>query len=262
MRRTDFCHLTYFVRAPAPRGLPGQSHGLALVLCRGIAWFTPGRLASAGRTFRFVSRGGRRCLPLATRADALLTPLSRPSPDARARALASCQGRQDRRPPARVKRSVWDERPGMPSVRQGPSPRSALSSARLRTSPAARLGHRAAGSRRLWTGGDPLGSAGWAPVHAPRCHRVRASLSLGDACRLLQPGYDARAHPNEPSILARERSSRPAARRHQPMPVALAFRCVTAPAPASRDLPGQVTGRNAREKATCVSRTMSRVPSS
>jgi len=36
---------------------------------------------------------------------------------------------------------------------------------------------------------------GQAPVRAFRCHRVRASLSLGAACRLLQPGYDARAHP-------------------------------------------------------------------
>src|SRR5580698_5188347 len=26
-----------------------------------------------------------------------------------------------------------------------------------------------------------------APVHTFRCHRVRASLSFGDACRLLQP---------------------------------------------------------------------------
>jgi len=42
-----------------------------------------------------------------------------------------------------------------------------------------------------------------------------------DACRLLQPNCDARAHPASVSILTREWSSRSATRRHQPMPVAL-----------------------------------------
>jgi len=62
----------------------------------------------------------------------------------------------------------------------------------------------------------------------------RASLSLGDACRLLQPettrGHTQRAfdpHTREELSLRR---------RHQPMPVALAARCVAAPRPASRDL--------------------------
>jgi hypothetical protein len=149
----------------------------------------------------------------------------------------------------------------MPSIRQGPLPRGALSSVRLRPAPATRFGHREAGSRRLFTNMsfEPVGRA---TVHALRCHGYALLISLGDARRLLQPEYDARAHPNEPSILAREWSSRSAARRHQPMPVALAFRCVAAPRPASHDLPEQAAGRNAREKAIRFSRTMSRVPSS
>ena len=77
----------------------------------------------------------------------------------------------------------------MPSIVQGPSPRDALSSARLRTSPGSRLGHRDPGSRRL--------------VHPRRSFRnrrelgprPRAPLPPGDtllwtsgvACRLLQP---------------------------------------------------------------------------
>jgi len=44
----------------------------------------------------------------------------------------------------------------------------------------------------------PFGPVGQAPVHAPRCHRVRASLEprrrLPTFCNL---GYDARAHPSE-----------------------------------------------------------------
>jgi hypothetical protein len=118
-----------------------------------------------------------------------------------------------RPPPARPREAVRvGERSEISSMQQGPLPRGALSSARLRSSPAPRLGHRDANHRRLCDRFLPL----WgpvptlAPVHPSRCHRVRASLSLGDACRLLQPGYDARAHPNEPKALARQWSSRPA----------------------------------------------------
>jgi len=103
------------------------------------------------------------------------------------------------------------------------------------------------------------------PSRALRCHRIRASLSLGAACRLLRTEYDARAHPDELSILARERSSRSAAHRHQPMPVALVSRCVAVSRtgePRLAGKPEQIAGRSARAKARRVSRTMSHVPSS
>jgi hypothetical protein len=65
----------------------------------------------------------------------------------------------------------------LPSCK-GPSPRDALSSARLRTSRATRLGHRVPGSRRLFTPRSALASSpvGRAPVHAPRCQRVSRFL--------------------------------------------------------------------------------------
>jgi len=66
-------------------------------------------------------------------------------------------------------------------------PRGAPSSARLRTTPALRLGHRGAGIEHLFTLVVPKDREGQAPVHASRCPRDRASLSLGASCRLLQP---------------------------------------------------------------------------
>jgi len=69
----------------------------------------------------------------------------------------------------------------------------------------ARLGRRGARDQHLFTTHGPLRArAGQAPVHASRCRRERDSLGLGAACRLLQPENDARAHPIERSILARE----------------------------------------------------------
>jgi len=84
----------------------------------------------------------------------------------------------------------------MPSIEQEPLPRDALSSARLRSSPASQLGHRDSGSRRLFTPQGP-----WEPSRArspstrPAASGRHASLDLGVACRLLQPENDARAHP-------------------------------------------------------------------
>jgi len=82
------------------------------------------------------------------------------------------------------------------SIEQGPSPRNALSSARLRTWSAWRLGRRPADHRRLFTLADPFGpSRARLPSTRPVASGRRASLSLGVACRLLQPFIDARAHP-------------------------------------------------------------------
>jgi len=67
------------------------------------------------------------------------------------------------------------------------------------------------------------------PSTRPVANGSHASLSLGVARRLLQPVLRRAGTPYEPSILAREWSFRPAARRHQPMPVASAstMRCRT-----------------------------------
>src|SRR5579859_4082653 len=48
--------------------------------------------------------------------------------------------------------------------------------------------------------GAPLRAPRWAglPSTRPVANGCRASWSLGAACRLLQPEYDARAHPIEP----------------------------------------------------------------
>jgi len=85
----------------------------------------------------------------------------------------------------------------MPSIRQGPLPRNALSSVRLRPSPTPRFGHR---DIRLSTPFHPRGTFrirdGQFPVHAtPLPPGVALLVGLGAACRLLQPVCDARAHP-------------------------------------------------------------------
>jgi hypothetical protein len=121
------------------------------------------------------------------------------------------------------------ERPGMPSIWQGPSPRDALSDARLGTSLDSRLGHRDSRSRRL------VRPRGLLRVFRRPGPRPRAPLptgdtllwtqaSLADFCNLIRRA----GTPYERSTLAREWSFRPATRRHQPMPVALARRCVAA----------------------------------
>jgi len=151
----------------------------------------------------------------------------------------------------------------MPSIEQEPLPRNALSSARLRSSPASRLGHRDSGSRRLFTPREPLRTLE-GPGPRPRAPLptgdtlLWTSASLADFCNLKQRA----GTPNERSILAREWSFRPATRRHQPMPVALARDTLPHRGPASLDLhapacarrvplawTGQIEGRSVRVKA-------------
>jgi len=141
----------------------------------------------------------------------------------------SREGRLGRTRPVRVNERA-DERPGMPSVWRRPLPRNALSGARLGPSPAPRLGHRSAGCRRFCTPSSLLAEtvrAGFLSTRSVANGR-RASLNLDVVRRLLQP-ITTRGHTREPSILAREWGFRPATRRHQPMPVALAraMRCRT-----------------------------------
>jgi hypothetical protein len=152
----------------------------------------------------------------------------------------------------------------MPSIEQEPLPRNALSSARLRSSPASRLGHRDSGSRRLFTPREPLRTLE-GPGPRPRAPLptgdtlLWTSASLADFCNLKQRA----GTPNERSILAREWSFRPATRRHQPMPVALARDTLPHRGPASLDLhapayarrvplawTGQIEGRSVRAKAS------------
>jgi hypothetical protein len=152
----------------------------------------------------------------------------------------------------------------MPSIEQEPLPRNALSSARLWTSPASRLGHRDSGSRRLFTPQEPLRTPE-GPGPRPRAPLptgdtlLWTSASLADFCNLKQRA----GTPNERSILAREWSFRPAARRHQPMPVALARDTLPHRGPASLELhapacarrvplawTGQLEGRSVRVKAS------------
>jgi hypothetical protein len=151
----------------------------------------------------------------------------------------------------------------MPSIEQEPLPRNALSSARLRTSPVSRLGHRDSGSRRLFTLASPCepsraGPPSTRPV-ATGDTLLWTSASLADFCNLKQRA----GTPNERSILAREWSFRPATRRHQPMPVALARDTLPHRGPASLELhappcgrrvplawTGQLEGRSVRVKAS------------
>jgi hypothetical protein len=152
----------------------------------------------------------------------------------------------------------------MPSIEQEPLPRNALSSARLRSSPASRLGHRDSGSRRLFTPREPLRTLE-GPGPRPRAPLptgdtlLWTSASLADFCNLKQRA----GTPNERSILTREWSFRPAARRHQPMPVALARDTLPHRGPASLELhapacarrvplawTGQIEGRSVRVKAS------------
>jgi len=239
-----------FVRAPAPRRLPAFLPGNRLVHAREIRF--------GGPHFRFLVRRERRCLPLAMCADALLTSPSRllPGPFALAR-LVSCKSRQDRYPPARVKRYVWESGP-----RCLPYDKDRCPAASFRT-PGSGLRCRAVlpPRSRVSTPFYRLlpfrARSALAPVHAFRCHRVRASLSLGDACRLLQPEYDARAHPT--SLRSSHASGALA-----PL-LAGTNRCrlrwsfdefLVHRGPASHDLPRQAMGRDAREKARRDSRTI------
>jgi hypothetical protein len=131
---------------------------------RGIAWFTPVRFASVGRTYapcRSIDRAGR-CLPSRGPCDFphLWHPcrLLRDSRDARA-PLDSSKVAETALPRPRETRCAA-ERSEVSSVVQGPSPRDALSGARLRTLPVQRLGHRCSGSRRLFTCPSSPGMSG------------------------------------------------------------------------------------------------------
>jgi len=165
----------------------------------------------------------------------------------------------------------------VPSIERRPSPRDALSDARLEPSPAPwlccpdhRLSPPLQPARRPCDHLAGLGPRPRAPLPAGN-----ASRGLGVVRRLLQPLRHA-GTPCEPSFLAREWDLRPATRRHRRMPVALALpTALPRRRPASRDpyvphlrgarsacAEGRVTGRGDRAKARRTLLTRSYGPSS
>jgi len=176
--------------------VPGGVRRLRACVTEEFACFTAVRFASAGRTFsscpplRALSSRHGACGP------SLWHPCRLSHVCDGARATSNRGSRRDRRYPVRVNGAGRKRRSGVPSIGRGPSPCNALSSIRLRPGPGTRFGHRGTVRRRLSparTLSDPRGPGSRA--RAPAANGKRASWSLGVARRLLQPHYDARAHP-------------------------------------------------------------------
>jgi len=233
MRWTDFCLLTSSLRAPVPRLVPDGSNGLSPVRAFGeIACVTAVRFALVGRTWLVcVHCGGRSCSrPRCVRTEPLAS-LSRAAllehPLTRARTNGS---RQDRSPDGSRERCRWVNGPRCLSSSKDLCPATPCRASGSGLSRTSRLGHRNALFSRPFTPSEILSNLleSQTPVHVPRAiGKPRFSepwAALVDFCnRIRRTGT-----PYERSILARERSFRSATRRHQPMPVALAPRRVTA----------------------------------
>jgi len=200
MRRTDFCHLTFFVRAPAPR------------------WFSP-RPALA----RQRERGDRLC---SRQGDSLRRVARELSWSRPRRALSSRRGAWDRASDTPVA-SSWRDAPlaraPLLKVRQDHPPRARVNDARCRSDqgclPSCKdlrpaTPSRASGSglrlqRDLAAAMHPIDafslprpsrvSGARPPSTRPVASWRRASLSLGVACRLLQPFYRRAGTPDERS---------------------------------------------------------------
>lgn len=170
-----------------------------------------------------------------------------------------------------------EKRSRVPSIDRGPSPRNALSDARLRSSRALRLGRRVARSRRLCTPAGPLGiprELGRRPRH-PVASRDCASLGLGrrspTSATVTTYGHTLRAADPRTRVELSPRCS-PGTNRCQVASVS-PVRCHTGDlraairsrrlslrrAPLARTR--RITGRGVREKAgSRALLTMSRVP--
>jgi hypothetical protein len=188
MRRTDFCHLTSSYEHPRLVGF--RSSRVWARAERTVGCFTSARLTSAGRTSSVAAEP--------------LTPLSPPS----ATTPLLARGSHSREPPrplsdVRVNERQRDDPERLPSDEDPcpatPSRASVSGLFQLRGFATAQLAVVAFGSLELLS----RILASLAPGHADRCQRVRASLSFGDARRLLQPVRPV-GTPTERSIPARE----------------------------------------------------------
>ena len=194
MRRTDFCRLNSFVRAPAPRRLSNGSRVVHACLSEG----SPGSrqrdsLRWAARTpLVGASATSGRCLPnRGPCGSAPLTPLS-PPPEF---VVVLAHHPDPRRPPRPLVPRPREARCAAETIRgvfrrprtfapQRPFERSAPDFPGVAAWPPL---------RRFSTSFHPPAipgdvRAGQAPVHAHRCQRLaRFSWALDAACRLLQP---------------------------------------------------------------------------
>ncbi len=170
-----------FVRAPVPRRLPSGR-----TLAR-----PPSEIPSASRqneSLRWVPRGPSsgfhrvgRCIPVAMRENRTSDTPVASCPEPVELALLTLSNRPPRPPQSARVNDANRKRSRVPSIDRGPSPRNALSDARLRTSRDPRLGRRVSRSRRLCTPVGPFGiprELGRRPRH-PVASRDYASLDLG-----------------------------------------------------------------------------------
>jgi hypothetical protein len=264
MRRTDFCRLILSYQHPRSAGsrlrpnacAPGASWGMPDSTSVPFRFGDPHPCTFVALTRALSSRRGA-CGPTS---DTLSPP---PPCPCRSRVTCRAEAAEAASILARVNGArSHDDHECLPSCecRHPATPSRASGSGLPRP---LQLGRRRGGSRRLCFRRVSLRSpaGAWPPSTRPVATGNRASLSLDAVRRLLQPIRCA-GTPVEPSILAREWDFRPAARRHQPMPVASASpeRCRTGGL-ASRNLhepacaqlvplawTTQITGRNARAR--------------
>jgi hypothetical protein len=230
MRRTDFCHLTSSYEHPCLVGSRFVRE-LALLALRGVACHHVRAIRFGGPHQGHLSTARGVVFPSWRVRSSLWHPcrVSHVGPFARAMKL---QWKLPRSPPRRAR--VKDEACGMSDPRCLPSGENLCPATPFR---APGSGHR---SRPAWPprrdrpapfhpSGLLRARRGQAPVHAPRCRGYAllwASALLADFCNLKTThGHTRRA------LDPRTRVGQgcPAARRHQPMPVALAPRRVAAP---------------------------------
>jgi len=213
MRRTDFCQSPVLRTSTRASWALVASSDCTLAHTRSLPASRSGRLASAGLVASRRTRRGGRCLPVAAHADrASDTPVaSLTSATPLARTWASVRAAKIARDRTRVNGAML-QRSGVPSIAQGPSPRDALSSARLRTSSTSWLGRRDLVSRRLLTPADPRErtAGSQAPVHAPRCQREARLSGPRRSLPTSATIFDARAHQTSvrPSHASGARESR------------------------------------------------------
>jgi hypothetical protein len=263
MRQTDFCLLTFFVRAPAPGRFP-MRHALARLRDRGDRLFHISAIRFGGpHVCRVVTAVGvvfpSRCVWIRTSgipvaSPACVTSLARPAhpwepprpPSARSRERASWTSSPRYLPssknlcPATPSRAPGS---GLPRFRGLATATPVLDA----FSPSGVLA-------------DPRGPGPRPRAPLPTGDTLLwTSASLVDFCNLKQRA----GTPNERSILTREWSFRSATRRHQPMPVALARDTLPHRGPASLELhapacarrvplawTGHLEGRGVRVKAS------------